>query len=145
MSSTYLKEWRKRNPDKTKEYNARSNAKRVPSKNTPELRAYKKLWREKNKDRLIEYRRFWRAERKRKAFERFGSKCVRCGFFDVRALQIDHVNGGGVKENRKDRGSNFYVKVLEDMSGKYQLLCANCNWIKRYENKEYKSWGKEPI
>ena len=24
---------------------------------------------------------------------------------------------------------------------KYQLLCANCNWIKRFENKE---WGGAP-
>jgi hypothetical protein len=27
--------------------------------------------------------------------------------------------------------------VLSDTSGKYQLLCANCNWIKRFENGEH--------
>jgi Zn-finger protein len=27
-----------------------------------------------------------------------------------------------------------YMKnVIADTTGKYQLLCANCNWIKRHE------------
>ena len=25
---------------------------------------------------------------------------------------------------------------IKNNYNKYQLLCANCNWIKRYENKE---------
>jgi hypothetical protein len=69
--------------------------------------------------------------------EKLGGKCVRCGFSDYRALQIDHVHGGGRKEakaitNRK----KFLLKVLLDEEGVYQLLCANCNWIKRCENLE---------
>ena len=27
--------------------------------------------------------------------------------------------------------------IKEKDSGKYQLLCANCNWIKRHKNKEF--------
>lgn len=68
-----------------------------------------------------------------------GSKCVRCGFDDPRALQVDHVNGGG-SQHRKSLshswGSKFWEAELSERRAAYQLLCANCNWIKRYENKE---------
>lgn len=69
-----------------------------------------------------------------------GGCCVRCGFSDPRALQIDHIYGGGAQE-RKSLMANAalyraIVKDTIDMSC-YQLLCANCNWIKRDENKEY--------
>ena len=72
--------------------------------------------------------------------EALGGKCLLCGFADKRALQIDHINGGGSKE-RKERlyKGSFHAYVLKSFlakENKYQLLCANCNWIKRYENKE---------
>jgi hypothetical protein len=60
-------------------------------------------------------------------------------FSDPRALQIDHVNGGGYAEfyGKHDRNWNrFYRDVLADQDGKYQVLCANCNWIKRAETHE---------
>lgn len=66
-----------------------------------------------------------------------GGKCIRCGFNDVRALQIDHINGGGLKELRKVSPFTYYKKILIDTEMKYQLLCANCNWIKREEKKEW--------
>lgn len=75
--------------------------------------------------------------------EALGGKCVRCGFNDPRALQIDHINGGGSKERKKIKpsASGFNKIVLKSFlagENKYQLLCANCNWIKRVENKEHK-------
>jgi hypothetical protein len=73
-----------------------------------------------------------------------GGKCVRCGFQDIRALQIDHINGGGIKERKLLNTKDFHRKVLKSLKNKenkYQLLCANCNWIKRSENKE---WGRTP-
>ena len=74
------------------------------------------------------------------AIEALGTVCVKCGFSDIRALQIDHVNGDGSKERkaRKYKG-NFHAHVLKSFlagENKYQLLCANCNWIKRVENNE---------
>ena len=76
-----------------------------------------------------------------------GGKCVRCGFEDIRALQIDHVNGGANKEVMKKYGKPYsnchrYVLIRDAIllgSKEYQLLCANCNWIKRFENKEIKT------
>lgn len=72
--------------------------------------------------------------------EILGGKCIKCGFSDKRALQIDHINGGGSKE-RKERNfkKEFNRYVLNSFlkeENKYQLLCANCNWIKRSENNE---------
>lgn len=75
-----------------------------------------------------------RATIRQAVLTKLGSKCVRCGFYDERALQIDHINGGGNKE--KDMGAaKMYRKILADSTG-YQLLCANCNAIKKVENKE---------
>lgn len=69
------------------------------------------------------------------ALEALGGRCVRCGFDDLRALQIDHILGGGTKEHRTIGNSAVYRKVLAGEPG-YQCLCANCNWIKRAENNE---------
>jgi len=75
-----------------------------------------------------------RRERK-KALEILGMKCVRCGFSDIRALQIDHINGGGKDERRTLFQYRIIKKLINDPSG-YQLLCANCNSIKMFENRE---------
>lgn len=79
--------------------------------------------------------RKWRAG----ALAKLGNKCCRCGFNDVRALQIDHINGGGGREIHitfKDSPRIFYKAVIADTDNKYQLLCANCNQIKRTEERE---------
>jgi RNase P subunit RPR2 len=69
-------------------------------------------------------------------FAALGNICCRCGFSDVRALQIDHVHGGGTQEFKKKKGTSYLYHVLKNLAnGNYQLLCANCNWIKRFENK----------
>lgn len=59
---------------------------------------------------------------------------------DPQLLQVDHVNGGGCKEYRDHIDSKGYLrsiyhKILAGESG-YQLLCPNCNWLKRIKNKE---------
>lgn len=65
-----------------------------------------------------------------------GGRCP-CGYSDRRALQVDHINGGGVKHVRAVSWSIRYKQILKDSTG-FQLLCANCNWVKRAENKEYR-------
>jgi hypothetical protein len=84
----------------------------------------------------ITYEGQLRRARRKLSLELLGGKCVKCGFSDTRALQIDHVNGGGTKERVKD--SRIAEKnVINGNTTDYQLLCANCNWIKRFENKEH--------
>ena len=64
--------------------------------------------------------------------------CVRCGFDDVRALSIDHIDGGG----NRDRASRFKGRMFyrwlqqENYPEGYQSLCMNCQFIKSCENGE---------
>lgn len=71
--------------------------------------------------------------------EHLGDQCVECGY-DISgpALQIDHSNGDGAEERRTNRSQNAHLRrVLADTAGRYQLLCANCNQIKRIEMAEH--------
>lgn len=71
--------------------------------------------------------------------ESLGGKCQHCGFSDSRALQVDHINGDGATERKSGKGNpshTIYRKILAKQTEQYQLLCANCNWIKRVENEE---------
>jgi len=70
-----------------------------------------------------------------------GPICVICGITDIRCLQFDHINGDGYKERHEKniKGNTtvrYYLKHKEEAIQKLQVLCANCNWIKRHENKE---------
>lgn len=83
------------------------------------------------------------------ALTKLGNICVRCGFSDWRALQIDHKEGGSLADFETigcSSSSYIFLKYLlnlseEELNKKYQLLCANCNWIKRYEKNEWRSDG----
>jgi hypothetical protein len=68
-------------------------------------------------------------------FDKLGHKCSRCGFDDKRALQVDHINGGGEKDRQRFSQTTFLKHVLANPH-LFQILCANCNWIKRHENEE---------
>lgn len=82
-----------------------------------------------------------RQSRMKKAIiELLGGKCAQCGFADFRALQIDHRAGQG-HSDIKGGGTAYYDRVLKLITANpgqvvYQLLCANCNWIKRAEQDE---------
>lgn len=93
------------------------------------------MYRDPSKRRLVVRR--YRQRKRKDTLERLGGKCARCGFGDWRALQIDHVNGGGTQERQLFKSQQTYVNfVLANNNGRYQILCANCNWIKRYEEYE---------
>lgn len=61
------------------------------------------------------------------------------GCTDIRCLQIDHKHGGGSKASAQVGPQNHYKEMLNDSNihENYQLLCANCNWIKRHEKREF--------
>ena len=70
-----------------------------------------------------------------------GPKCIHCGYDkDIRALQLDHINGGGSKDRKSNRSTSKIVRRykadLSQLKLIYQVLCANCNFIKKYENNE---------
>lgn len=87
---------------------------------------------------------FTREEERRQrnvAVDHLGGCCVECGYgTDRRALQFDHVNGGGRAErDRGTRGRALYKAVMTDDVGRYQLLCSNCNVLKKISAKEFRS------
>jgi len=87
----------------------------------------------------------WYHRKKMEIFVLLGCKCIRCGESDWRCLQIDHVKGGGQKERKRFSCYflylNFVLKQIQSGSKDYQLLCANCNWKKRYEGSgEVNQW-----
>lgn len=104
--------------------------------------AYYKTWAlthrdaRKDKDRLNHAR--WRQSIRESLWALLGRECVRCGFSDVRALQIDHIDGGGNQERKASRSLDEYYQKIIACGGKgYQVLCANCNQIKRHEKREF--------
>jgi len=120
--------------------------------------AHKEEWREYGKKYYQTHKEKWSTpEYKRKFMEQrrlriqqlrkqciflLGSKCsnLNClvpgGCLDTRCLHIDHKLSNGSRERRKwGNQYKFYNRVLEHLD-EYQILCANCNWIKRVELKE---------
>ena len=114
------------------------------NRNHPEkLKEYSHIYYLRNKPKILlnlkESKRRKRKEIRTKILQLLGNKCKRCGEEDWRCLQIDHVNGKGWQE-RKHLNHFYYEKrVLQKIksgSKEYQLLCANCNWKKKYEKGE---------
>lgn len=138
------KRWREKNRDKKKEIDARYRAEHQEAlqeyqKNRPNPQKDKEtreIYRKNNQDYFNTYQRNYRAKLRLKAIELLGGKCVECGFSDWRAMQIDHINGGGHKERKAAKSPSDYYKNIvasvEQGLNEYQLLCANCNQIKRY-------------
>lgn len=101
-------------------------------------------------EREAKYRRenpAWKRlrERKLKAIQQYGGKCSRCGFEDWRALQFDHISDDGTRDRLRARDSAFgYYDYIMTNTAKFQLLCGNCNWIKRFENNEHAGYKEKP-
>ena len=77
-----------------------------------------------------------------------GSDCWHdgeCLVDDVRCLQLDHINGDGAADRREHGGGTgiigYYYRHPEEAKGKLQVLCANCNWVKKHNNREIYSPG----
>lgn len=100
--------------------------------------AYMKVWQAANPEKTAYWKLKGQQRTRRTMLEALGGRCAQCGFADWRALQVDHVNGDGASDRRRSNGSRYaYAKIVAANPDKYQLLCANCNWIKRYEHKEH--------
>jgi len=139
-----------KNPDKYK-----GHKKKWMDKNPDKIKSYKKNWRDKNKKTIkekaaiygnlpqtIEQRKQYRADIKIKVFTHYCGgdvKCNKCPYTDIRALSIDHINGDG-SEHRKlinKRGIGFYNWLIKNNYPEgFQVLCMNCQFIKRDENNE---------
>lgn len=111
--------------------------KRYREKNREAVRERVRRSRQANIAERRKYERGYGADLRTTAMMLLGGKCETCGINDSRVLQIDHVNGGGTKENHKIKARGVARRVLAHPND-YQLLCANHNWIKRFECNENK-------
>jgi len=155
------REWVKRNPEKHREiqrrYRERNRLKcrGYYLRNRQRILARSKAWRERNKQWVLVHdrARHW-ADRERNAAQQRARvtnvrlmvmmhyspdlRCQRCGFSDIRALSIDHVKGGGTRLRRvQGTGSNLARWLMKNnYPAGYQVLCMNCQFVKRYERGE---------
>lgn len=132
--------YREAHREELREYNRLHNQteerKQAQKRNYEKFRSDPERWKRKLEMDKVRNRRY-RDEIRQKIISLLGGKCVRCGFTDWRALQIDHINGGGSRERKTARSmSAYYRQIIESNGDGYQLLCANCNQIKRYEEGE---------
>ena len=113
-------------------------------------REAQRRFRQRHLERIRTENRIRQLKRHREArinlIEILGGKCLRCGFDDHRALQFDHINGDAWRYRHHKHGTTRAqqeaVVLLRDgedsLKERFQLLCANCNWIKRFENGEHR-------
>lgn len=111
------------------------------------LKESRKKWKHNNRDRHREIQREHRYRVRREILTLLSGSlsCGKCGYSaDWRALQIDHIHGGGKHDSRTRGGNtnlwslrNWIKKYPEAARDMYQVLCANCNWIKRFDNDEH--------
>ena len=94
-------------------------------------------------DRLPNYQREWQHKYRQALMNILGYKCVKCGYNeDKRILQIDHIHGHG-NQDRKNKGGlvrfyRYYTIHPNEVREKLQILCPNCNWIKRMDEKQHR-------
>lgn len=135
--------WRSEHKDEVGEYNKKYYTENLEYSRARGNAFSKRRYKEnKNNEEFMRARRARQAEERKavreKIFSILGHVCVRCGYTDKRALQVDHIHGGGNAENRKMTRDQFYRRVIEVGKAEYQILCANCNVIKNIENQEHR-------
>jgi len=141
----YEKERKRKYYDENKD-EMRKRARETYAEKDPEERVKRsREYYQQNKEQISKNARKRTLQIRTNVINRLGGKCMNCGIDDFRVLQIDHIYGEG-KKDRKERfeGSplKYYkfllTKPLEEIKLTYQILCSNCNWIKRHENNEVK-------
>ncbi len=163
----YHRQYYQKNRDKIRlyeqknKYKIRIRRKVWHDKNREYIKEKGKAWRRKNADRHRIYNRdyYWNhkdyrvkvglqskirhSKLKLEILSHYSSDnlvCQHCGFSDIRALSIDHINGkGNIHRKRIGAvGGNIFYHWLKknNFPSGYQVLCMNCQWKKRREEKE---------
>lgn len=62
----------------------------------------------------------------------YGDRCVLCGYADQRALQLDHILGGGTEHHdRRNADGVVLDAITANDPSQYRILCASCNMRER--------------
>lgn len=128
-------------------------------KNSDVIKSRTRKWYYDNRERALEYHREYekknyetlkisKSRTSRERWRRYreeiyeilgGKKCKICGFADERALCIDHINNDGYKERSFGKWLNKSRKLIRANPERYQILCFNCNQIKKIEHEKEKN------
>jgi hypothetical protein len=152
----YMKQWKERNPERIKELEHASRARRnADPVRLARYREYQKDYQKKlrirdavrhREKRQTRYYNDIDASRARgrdnarrvkvEVFARYGNQCACCGESNLVFLTIDHINGDGADHRRRDiklrTGTSFYMWLRRNGYPKeFQILCYNCNCAKR--------------
>jgi hypothetical protein len=96
---------------------------------------YNANYRIKNREYFASYAKRTYHETRLKLMQLLGDCCKWCGHPDERVLEFDHINDDGADDRKKFSGArsmlDYYVKNHEEAKERLQLLCRNCNWLKR--------------
>lgn len=105
-----------------------------PDKHRERQRAYKAG---DAKPKVLAANREWstgyRARLRAEMLAAYGSVCNCCGEATTQFLQLDHVENDGHLDRKEHKTSNKLFAFLRGLGwpkGRYQLLCANCNFGK---------------
>jgi len=141
----YARQYRKKHLEQEKirsqhYYEEHKEGKYIKSRSTLEKQEKHRIQRRESDKRL-----------KIKVLSHYGNgnfACIICAESRFPCLSIDHIEGNGAKEREELQvtGAKFYrwLKKNNYPEG-YQTLCMNCQWVKKYENKEYSTGSKPEI
>lgn len=139
-----MRKYRLRNREKRTSYNRAYSQRKAP-----ERRLYAKEHYRINRERILNRNRVYNQKLKEEILTYYNNKlspeCVVCGEKRTQCLLIDHIKGDGYIQRRvgsPSAGSHFYrwLKKQGFPEG-YQTLCMNCQWIKKFANKEFGNVG----
>ncbi|NQV90937.1 hypothetical protein HQ489_00520 [Candidatus Woesearchaeota archaeon] len=134
----YNRDYREKNKEKQKLYK-----KEYYEKHKEEKKQYDKKYTKENSTRIKKYRKEQHQKKRLEVLAKIdpAMKCSMCGCDDTRFLEINHIKGGGMKEQKSmkktDHGmsTNFVMLIhrgdrgVEDLN----LLCRVCNSIDHLE------------
>jgi len=125
----------------TDEYKRAYN-KQYRKDNIEKIKFLNRLWIKNNLERNKELNKKERVRLKMDVYNHYAKngiiECGHCGYKDIRALDIDHIDDKGAEHRiklfgkRTLAGTTFYrwLRTNKYPSG-FQILCRNCNWIKK--------------
>ncbi len=83
----------------------------------------------RNRDEVNTIKKAFHRERRLMVIARLGGKCECCGESHPIFLDVDHINGDGAEQRRKDplQYTIYTWLVKNNFPPGFRLLCSNCN------------------
>lgn len=107
------------------------------------------------KDKINAKRRIMTENDKLAAVRQYSAGTMACAnpygehkepYVTIDALSIDHIDGGGAKHRKGLTTSNIYRWLIKNnFPTGFQVLCMNCQFIKKKRNREFGKAGKKSL